>query len=58
MTATKGSWKETVAGIKNAVPTQIYLTTNTTLSKYNAANFLEIIDFLKNLELLLSDATA
>ncbi len=49
MTATKGSWKETVAGIKNVVPTQIYLTTNTTLSKYNAADFLKTIDFLKKL---------
>lgn len=49
MTATKGSWKETVAGIKNAVPTQIYVTTNTTLSKHNASEFLETIDFLKEL---------
>jgi radical SAM protein with 4Fe4S-binding SPASM domain len=49
ITATKGSWKETVAGIKNIIPTQIYATTNTTLSKYNASNFLETIDFLKRL---------
>ena len=49
MTATKGSWKETVAGIKNVIPTQIYATTNTTLSKHNASNFLETIDFLKKL---------
>jgi len=49
MTATKGSWKETVAGIQNAVQTQIYVTTNTTLSKYNAADFLETIDFIKGL---------
>jgi radical SAM protein with 4Fe4S-binding SPASM domain len=49
MTATKGSWKETVAGIKNIIPTQIYATTNTTLSKHNASDFLETIDFLKEL---------
>jgi len=49
MTATKGSWKETVAGIKNVIPTRIYATTNTTLSKYNASDFLETIDFLKEL---------
>jgi radical SAM protein with 4Fe4S-binding SPASM domain len=49
MTATKGSWKETVDGIKNIIPTQIYATTNTTLSKYNASDFLETIDFLKKL---------
>ena len=49
MTATKGSWRETVAGIKNIIPTQIYATTNTTLSRYNAPHFLETIDFLKEL---------
>jgi radical SAM protein with 4Fe4S-binding SPASM domain len=49
MTATKGSWKETVAGIRNVVPTHIYVTTNTTLSKYNAAEFLETMDLLKEL---------
>lgn len=49
VTATKGSWKETVAGIRNIIPTQIYATTNTTLNKYNASNFLETIDFLKGL---------
>jgi sulfatase maturation enzyme AslB (radical SAM superfamily) len=40
MTSVKGSWKESVVGIKNAVRSQIYVTTNTTLSKYNAADFL------------------
>jgi len=49
MTGTKGSWRETVAGIKNAVKTHIYVTTNTTLSKHNAADFLETIDFLRKL---------
>jgi radical SAM protein with 4Fe4S-binding SPASM domain len=49
MTATKGSWKETVTGIKNAVQTQIYVTTNTTLSKYNAPSFLKTIDYIKEL---------
>lgn len=49
MTGTKGSWKETVAGIKNAVQTKIYVTTNTTLSKYNANDFLKTIDFIKEL---------
>jgi len=48
ITACKGSWKETVAGIKNTVSSQIYTTTNTTLSKYNAQDFLETIDFLKS----------
>jgi radical SAM protein with 4Fe4S-binding SPASM domain len=49
ITGTKGSWRETVAGIKNAVKTNVYVTTNTTLSKHNAADFLETIDFLKKL---------
>lgn len=47
ITATKESWKETVTGIKNLIPTEIYATTNTTLNKYNAPKFLETIDFLK-----------
>jgi radical SAM protein with 4Fe4S-binding SPASM domain len=49
MTAAKGSWKETVAGIRNAVSSRMYVTTNTTLSKYNAGDFLDTMDFLKEL---------
>jgi len=49
MTGTKGSWKETVQGIKNAALSRIYVTTNSTLSKYNAADFLGTIDFIKEL---------
>jgi radical SAM protein with 4Fe4S-binding SPASM domain len=49
MTGVKGSWKETVAGIKNLIPTKIYTTTNSTLSKYNAGDFLDTLDFLKEL---------
>jgi radical SAM protein with 4Fe4S-binding SPASM domain len=44
-----GSWKETVTGIRNAVNSQIYVTTNTTLSKHNAAGFLDTVDFIKGL---------
>jgi len=49
ITAVKGSWKETVAGIKNAVASQIYATTNTTLSQQNAGDFLKTVDFIKQL---------
>jgi len=49
MTAVKGSWKETVTGIKNAVQSQIYVTTNTTLSKYNSPDFLRTVDYIKDL---------
>ncbi len=51
ITGTKGSWKETVAGIKNVIPTKIYATTNTTLSQHNASEFLETINFIKELGL-------
>ncbi len=49
MTSAKGSWKETVEGIRNAVQSKIYVSTNTTLSKHNAADFLTTIDFIKGL---------
>jgi radical SAM protein with 4Fe4S-binding SPASM domain len=49
MTSSKGSWKETVEGIKNALQTKVYVTTNTTLSKYNASEFLQTMDFIKEL---------
>ncbi|HVO36730.1 MAG TPA: radical SAM protein [Candidatus Acidoferrum sp.] len=49
ITSAKGSWKETVQGIRNAVSTQIYVTTNTTLNKYNIDDFPETIDFIKEI---------
>ena len=49
MTGNNGSWKETVMGIKNLIPTQIYPTTNSTLSKYSVEDFLETLDFIKKL---------
>ncbi len=49
MTSAKGSWKETVEGIQNAVKSQIYVSTNTTLSKHNSADFLATVDYIKNL---------
>jgi radical SAM protein with 4Fe4S-binding SPASM domain len=49
MTNASGSWKETVEGIKNATQSQIYVSTNTTLSRHNAADFLTSIDFIKSL---------
>jgi len=50
MTNENGSWKDTVAGIRNAVQSQIYVSTNTTLSKHNANDFLTTIDFIKSLD--------
>lgn len=49
MTKSQGSWKETVVGIKNTVKSQIYVSTNTTLSKHNAKDFLTTIDYIKEL---------
>jgi radical SAM protein with 4Fe4S-binding SPASM domain len=49
MTASPGSWDDTVAGIRNAVNSQIYVTTNTTLSQRNAPEFLDTVDFVKAL---------
>jgi radical SAM protein with 4Fe4S-binding SPASM domain len=50
MTNAKGSWKETLAGIRNAVQSQLYVSTNTTLSKQNAPTFLDTVDFIKSLD--------
>jgi radical SAM protein with 4Fe4S-binding SPASM domain len=49
ITGARGSWKETVQGIKNAVAAQVYVSTNTTLNKHNASSFLETIDFIRDL---------
>ena len=49
MTSANGSWKETVEGIQNAVQSQIYVSTNTTLSKHNANDFITTIDYIKGL---------
>jgi len=49
ITSAKGSWKETVKGIKNVIPTVVYPTTNTTLNKRNADGFLETIEFIHSL---------
>jgi radical SAM protein with 4Fe4S-binding SPASM domain len=49
MTGSKGSWQETVEGIKNLEATTIYTTTNTTLTKLNASTFLETLHFLHTL---------
>lgn len=49
MTNSEGSWKDTVKGIKNAVKSEIYVSTNTTLSKHNANEFLKTIDYIQEL---------
>lgn len=49
MTSMIGSWEETVTGIRNMAKSRVYVTTNSTLSKYNAADFLNTVDFIKSL---------
>lgn len=49
MTSAVGSWVETIEGIRNAAKSEIYVSTNTTLSKQNADHFLSTIDFIKSL---------
>jgi len=49
MTGSRGSWQETIEGIRNLIPTTIYTTTNTTLTKLNAAGFLETLDLVNSM---------
>jgi radical SAM protein with 4Fe4S-binding SPASM domain len=49
ITRVKGSWEESVEAIKMLEPTQIYLSTNTTLNTRNIDTFLGTIDFIHGL---------
>lgn len=51
ITGVKGSWRETVQGLKNAIATPIYTLTNTTLNKYNLEDIIETIEFIHKLGL-------
>ena len=49
ITGVKGSWEETVKGIKNILEEGVYLDVNTTLNKFNIDHLDEWVDFLYNL---------
>jgi radical SAM protein with 4Fe4S-binding SPASM domain len=49
MVAARGAWKQTVAGIRNAVDAHLFVMTNTTLLSDNAPHIGETIDFLAEL---------
>ena len=49
MVRAPGAWQETVAGVKNALDSGLYLMTNTTLLEDNAGSIVETIDFLAGL---------
>jgi radical SAM protein with 4Fe4S-binding SPASM domain len=51
ITGVKGSWKETMQGLKNAIATPVYTITNTTLNKHNIEDIIETINFIHNLGL-------
>ena len=46
MTCTQGSWEETVQGLKNALSSNIYVSTNTTLTKLNVNGAIETMEYL------------
>ncbi len=49
MVGVRGAWEETVEGLRNAIDTLIYTTTNTTLTQYNKDGVLELLDFLHSI---------
>ena len=49
MVATRGAWRETVQGIRNAVAANLYTTTNTTLTRENVAGIEETVAFIGSL---------
>ncbi|GAB4471892.1 MAG: hypothetical protein Kow0088_06030 [Anaerolineales bacterium] len=46
---TKGAWKQTVAGITNALNTDLFVMTNTTLLRENANTLSDTLSFLESL---------
>ena len=49
MVRARGAWKQTVAGIRNALEAGVFVMTNTTLLAENAGGIGETIDFLADL---------
>jgi radical SAM protein with 4Fe4S-binding SPASM domain len=51
ITGVKGSWDETVQGLRNAIASQMYTVSNTTLNQLNVNDIQVTIDFLHGLGL-------
>lgn len=49
MVGKKGAWIETIAGLKNALSTQLYVMTNTTMLTTNSPYLEETINYLKDI---------
>jgi radical SAM protein with 4Fe4S-binding SPASM domain len=46
MVARRGAWKQTVAGIRNALDSRLFVMTNTTLLRHNSPYLAEMLDYL------------
>lgn len=51
ITGVRGSWEETLQGLKNAIASSIYTLSNTTLNKWNVKGIIKTIKFLHKLGL-------
>ncbi len=49
MVKSKGAWKQTVAGLKNALETPLYVMTNTTMLAANSPSLAQTLEFLAEL---------
>lgn len=49
MVNSSGAWKQTIAGVKNALTSPLYVMTNTTMLKNNQASLSDTLDFLSEL---------
>ncbi len=49
MVACRGAWKQTVAGLQNALKSRLFVMTNTTLLRENAPSLAATLDFLAGL---------
>lgn len=49
MVGRRGAWAQTVAGVKNALDSPLYVMTNTTMLRWNAPTLAETLDFLGKL---------
>lgn len=49
MVRSHGAWKQTIAGVRNALDTSLYVMTNTTMLSHNAPSLAQTLDFLAEL---------
>ncbi len=49
MVGRRGAWQQTIAGVRHAVDSPLYVMTNTTLLRENSGHLGELLDFLANM---------